>query len=73
MMSFVSCIPKPSVLMSWFRPTDWKHVEDELCTQLGDNFLIHASAANPYLQTQLGIDLGGKRLADEVKKPLHVT
>ncbi len=31
-----------------------------------------ASAANPYLQTQVGIDLGGKRLADEVEKPLHV-
>ncbi len=24
------------------------------------------------LQTQVGIDLGGKQLADEVKKPLHV-
>ncbi|KAH8934444.1 hypothetical protein BDL97_18G083800, partial [Sphagnum fallax] len=47
-------------------PTDWKHVKDELHTQLGDNFLIQASAANPYLQTQVGIDLGGKRLADEV-------
>ncbi|KAH9569088.1 hypothetical protein CY35_03G113700 [Sphagnum magellanicum] len=30
-----------SMFMSWFRPTDWKHVEGELCTQLGDNFLIH--------------------------------
>jgi hypothetical protein len=104
-------------------------VEDELHTQLGDNFLMHgsilssghtirfkywikrdnlrshiyqlnsstileeapliawylvltsnvssfpsnsANAANPYLQTQVGIDLGGKQLADEVKKPLHV-
>ncbi|CAK9221452.1 unnamed protein product [Sphagnum troendelagicum] len=55
------------------RPTDWKHVEDELCTQLGDNFLIHASAANPYLQTQLGIDLGGKRLADEVRQIVRQT
>jgi hypothetical protein len=42
-MSHVSCIPKPSMLMLWFRPTDWKHVEDELYTQLGDNFHIHGS------------------------------
>ncbi|CAM6028068.1 unnamed protein product [Sphagnum balticum] len=55
------------------RPTDWKHMEDELRTQLGDNFLIHASAANPYLQTQVGIDLGGKRLADEVRQIVRQT
>jgi hypothetical protein len=43
MISRVSCISKPSMLMLWFGPTDWKHVEDELRTQLGDNFLIHGS------------------------------
>ncbi|KAH8967127.1 hypothetical protein BDL97_03G062900, partial [Sphagnum fallax] len=38
---------------------------------LGDNFLIHASAGNPYFQTQVGIDLGGKRLADETIADLY--
>jgi predicted esterase YcpF (UPF0227 family) len=49
-------------------PSDWKYVEGELKSRLGNKFLIHASSVNSFLQTLAGIDLGGKRLADEVQQ-----
>ncbi|KAG6557738.1 hypothetical protein Mapa_000504 [Marchantia paleacea] len=47
-------------------PSDWKYVEAELKPQLGNRYLLFASAVNSYLNTFNGIDTAGKRLAEEV-------
>ncbi|KAG0619021.1 hypothetical protein M758_4G109300 [Ceratodon purpureus] len=47
-------------------PKDWDDVTEVLQSELGSSFLIHASSANPTFQTFVGVDLAGKRLADEV-------
>ncbi|CAN6443776.1 unnamed protein product [Victoria cruziana] len=52
-------------------PSDWTYVEAELRRQLGSKFLVHASSANSYTKTLGGIDVAGRRLADEVKQVVH--
>lgn len=47
-------------------PKDWDDVTEVLQSELGNRFVIHASSANPTFQTFVGVDLAGKRLADEV-------
>ncbi|XP_002974474.2 uncharacterized protein LOC9658416 [Selaginella moellendorffii] len=49
-------------------PSDWKYFKQELKARLGSKFYIHASSVNSYLQTLTGIDMAGKRLADEVSE-----
>eukprot|EP00249_Psilotum_nudum_P022306 c28466_g1_i2 orf=938-2011(+) len=46
--------------------SDWKYVQRELRQHLSSNFIIYASAVNSYLQTLAGIDVAGRRLAEEV-------
>ncbi|XP_049937036.1 uncharacterized protein LOC116267174 isoform X2 [Nymphaea colorata] len=52
-------------------PSDWTYVEAELRRQLGGSFLIYASSANTYTKTLGGVDVAGRRLADEVKQVVH--
>lgn len=47
-------------------PTDWKYAEGELKAQLGNRYLVYASAVNSYLSTLNGIDSAGQRLAEEI-------
>eukprot|EP01018_Ginkgo_biloba_P000016 Gb_11312 [translate_table: standard] len=54
-------------------PSDWKYVEAELKKRLGNNFFIYASAANSYTQTLRGIDVAGRRLAEEVQQVVQKT
>ncbi|XP_024365990.1 uncharacterized protein [Physcomitrium patens] len=49
-------------------PRDWDDVKEVLQSELGSKFLIHASSSNPTFQTFVGVDLAGKRLADEVRQ-----
>ncbi|KAH7430882.1 hypothetical protein KP509_08G018700 [Ceratopteris richardii] len=49
-------------------PSDWNYVVTELKKRLNGKFLIYASAANSFIQTLSGIDVAGKRLAEEVKE-----
>uniref|UniRef100_A0A0D6QWT6 DUF676 domain-containing protein n=2 Tax=Araucaria cunninghamii TaxID=56994 RepID=A0A0D6QWT6_ARACU len=49
-------------------PSDWTYVEAELQRRLGNRFYIYASAANSYTQTLQGIDVAGRRLAEEVQQ-----
>lgn len=48
-------------------PNDWKYVATELKKRLSSRFLIYASAANSFVQTLSGIDVAGRRLAEEIK------
>lgn len=54
-------------------PSDWKYVEAELKRRLGNRFFIYASAANSYTQTLHGIDVAGRRLAEEVQQVIRKT
>lgn len=54
-------------------PSDWKYVEAELKRRLGNRFFIYASAANSYTQTLHGIDVAGRRLAEEVQQVIQKT
>ncbi|TVU12543.1 hypothetical protein EJB05_46194 [Eragrostis curvula] len=47
-------------------PSDWTYGEAVLKRRLGDNFFIYASSSNIYTRTFDGIDMAGRRLADEV-------
>ncbi|KAK3131645.1 hypothetical protein QOZ80_6AG0509330 [Eleusine coracana subsp. coracana] len=47
-------------------PSDWTYGEAVLKRRLGDNFYIYASSSNIYTRTFDGIDIAGRRLADEV-------
>ncbi|PUZ62142.1 hypothetical protein GQ55_4G334000 [Panicum hallii var. hallii] len=47
-------------------PKDWTYGEAVLKRRLGDNFFIYASSSNIYTKTFDGIDIAGRRLADEV-------
>ncbi|WVZ82448.1 hypothetical protein U9M48_029710 [Paspalum notatum var. saurae] len=47
-------------------PKDWTYGEAVLKRRLGGNFYIYASSANIYTKTFVGIDMAGRRLADEV-------
>ncbi|OEL23432.1 hypothetical protein BAE44_0015550 [Dichanthelium oligosanthes] len=47
-------------------PRDWTYGEAVLKRRLGDNFFIYASSSNIYTKTFDGIDIAGRRLADEV-------
>ncbi|KAL6839668.1 hypothetical protein ACP4OV_030607 [Aristida adscensionis] len=47
-------------------PSDWTYGEAVLKRRLGDNFFIYASSSNIYTKTFDGIDVAGRRLADEV-------
>uniref|UniRef100_K3XY06 DUF676 domain-containing protein n=1 Tax=Setaria italica TaxID=4555 RepID=K3XY06_SETIT len=47
-------------------PKDWTYGEAVLKRRLGDNFFIYASSSNTYTKTFDGIDIAGRRLADEV-------
>ncbi|XP_039842478.1 putative lipase YDR444W isoform X2 [Panicum virgatum] len=47
-------------------PKDWTYGEAVLKRRLGDNFFIYASSSNVYTKTFDGIDIAGRRLADEV-------
>ncbi|CAM6100148.1 unnamed protein product [Calypogeia fissa] len=47
-------------------PNDWKYAEGELKAQLGNRYLIYASAVNACLSTLNGIDSAGQRLAEEI-------
>ncbi|GJN00888.1 hypothetical protein PR202_ga18111 [Eleusine coracana subsp. coracana] len=49
-----------------FSPSDWTYGEAVLKRRLGDNFYIYASSSNIYTRTFDGIDIAGRRLADEV-------
>ncbi|KAI5070038.1 hypothetical protein GOP47_0014381 [Adiantum capillus-veneris] len=49
-------------------PSDWNYVVTELKKRLIGEFLIYASAANSFVQTLSGIDVAGRRLAEEVKE-----
>ncbi|KAJ7524792.1 hypothetical protein O6H91_17G022200 [Diphasiastrum complanatum] len=46
--------------------SDWKYVERELKKHLGIKYLIYVSSINTYLHTLNGVDVGGRRLADEI-------
>eukprot|EP00250_Pteridium_aquilinum_P030945 c42530_g1_i1 orf=1-315(-) len=48
-------------------PSDWKYVATELRKRLNSKFLIYASGANSFIQTLSGIDIAGRRLAEEIK------
>lgn len=48
-------------------PSDWKYVATELKKRLRNKFLIHASGANSFVQTLSGIDVAGRRLAEEIE------
>eukprot|EP00252_Welwitschia_mirabilis_P026288 TRINITY_DN8553_c0_g1_i2.p1 TRINITY_DN8553_c0_g1~~TRINITY_DN8553_c0_g1_i2.p1 ORF type:complete len:378 (+),score=75.43 TRINITY_DN8553_c0_g1_i2:187-1320(+) len=54
-------------------PSDWKYFESELKRRIGQNYLIYASADNSYTQTLHGIDVSGRRLAEEVRKVIAKT
>lgn len=54
-------------------PSDWKYVKAQLPKQLSNRFLIHASASNSYAQTLAGIDVAGRRLAEEVQHIISKT
>uniref|UniRef100_A0A0E0IPE6 DUF676 domain-containing protein n=1 Tax=Oryza nivara TaxID=4536 RepID=A0A0E0IPE6_ORYNI len=47
-------------------PSDWTYGEAVLKKRLGDNFFIYASSSNIYTKTFDGIDVAGRRLANEV-------
>ncbi|XP_062233584.1 uncharacterized protein LOC133930839 [Phragmites australis] len=47
-------------------PSDWTYGEAVLKRRLGHNFFIYASSSNIYAKTFDGIDIAGRRLADEV-------
>ncbi|KAJ1258083.1 hypothetical protein BS78_10G046600 [Paspalum vaginatum] len=47
-------------------PKDWTYGEAVLKRRLGGKFFIYASSANIYTKTFDGIDMAGRRLADEV-------
>ncbi|KAL5200055.1 hypothetical protein ABZP36_021258 [Zizania latifolia] len=47
-------------------PSDWTYGEAVLKRRLGDNFFIYASSSNIYTKTFDGIDVAGRRLANEV-------
>ncbi|WVZ82449.1 hypothetical protein U9M48_029710 [Paspalum notatum var. saurae] len=47
-------------------PKDWTYGEAVLKRRLGGNFYIYASSANIYTKTFVGIDMAGRRLADEL-------
>ncbi|MCO5594338.1 hypothetical protein L7F22_048368 [Adiantum nelumboides] len=52
-------------------PSDWNYVVSELKKRLSGQFLIYASAANSFVQTLSGIDVAGRRLAEEVKEVIQ--
>jgi hypothetical protein len=54
-------------------PSDWKNVKAELKRCPGNRFFIYASAANSYIQTLHGIDVVGRRLAEEVQQVIQKT
>uniref|UniRef100_A0A804R0K3 DUF676 domain-containing protein n=1 Tax=Zea mays TaxID=4577 RepID=A0A804R0K3_MAIZE len=47
-------------------PKDWTYGEAVLKRRLGDDFFIYASSTNSYTKTFDGIDVAGRRLANEV-------
>ncbi|KQK19574.1 putative lipase YDR444W isoform X2 [Brachypodium distachyon] len=47
-------------------PSDWTYGEAVLKRQLGGKFFIHASSSNIYTKSFDGIDVAGRRLANEV-------
>ncbi|KAJ7552224.1 hypothetical protein O6H91_06G046800 [Diphasiastrum complanatum] len=47
-------------------PSDWTYAKRVLKKRLGKKFLIYVSSVNTYLHTLNGVDVGGKRLANEV-------
>lgn len=49
-------------------PSDWNYVVTELKKRLSSKVLIYASGANSFVQTLSGIDVAGRRLAEEVKE-----
>lgn len=54
-------------------PSDWRYIEAELKRRLSNKFLIYASAANSYANTLAGIDVAGRRLAEEVQQVISKT
>ncbi|KAF0901488.1 hypothetical protein E2562_003481 [Oryza meyeriana var. granulata] len=47
-------------------PSDWTYGQAVLKRRLGDGFFIYASSSNIYTKTFDGIDVAGRRLANEV-------
>ncbi|KAJ8479659.1 hypothetical protein OPV22_023386 [Ensete ventricosum] len=53
--------------------SDWTYSKAVLKKRLGSNFLIYASSCNSYIKTFDGIDIAGRRLADEVLSVIRKT
>ncbi|GAQ86193.1 hypothetical protein KFL_002750100 [Klebsormidium nitens] len=46
---------------------DWKYAKEELSKRLGKNVYVYASMSNSWFNTLHGIDVAGRRLAEEIR------